>query len=391
MKIKINKFDYFGRGIARNNDKVIFVNKAIPEEIVDIKIIKENKKYDEAMITKVIHASPNRINEICPFYDKCGGCNFLHTNYEVEKEFKINKAIELFGRCDNFYETSNFNYRNKVVLHVKDGKLGLFEENSNTLVNIDYCYLLIDNINKVIRDLNKIDLSKIEKVIIKTYQNRLMVHFFGEINNIDIISYVDTLICNEKILKGNGYLEEEIDGKVFKIGCESFFQVNREGLLNIYKVIDRFLTNKKINKVLDLYSGISLWSILISDKVNEITSIEINREACINAKESIKKNNISNIKIINGNVKDYIDSFNNIDLVIIDPPRSGLDKKTREYLKMISSKFIIYISCDMHTLKRDLDNLKEVYEIKEVNLVDMFKRTYHVESVCLLCRKTVDK
>lgn len=387
MEVKINKFDYFGRGISRYNDKVIFIEKALPGEIVDIKITKENKKYDEASVNKIIKESPNRIKPICPFYDRCGGCNFLHTKEEQEKEFKINKAKELLGRCDNFYETSGLNYRNKVILHVKNGKIGLFEEKSNNLININYCYLLNDNINKVIKDLEKEDLSEVNKIVIKTYQNKILLHFFGEINVTDNLSYIDTIICNDDILKGNGYLEEIINEKIFEIGNESFFQVNKEGLLNIYKIINKFLENKTINKVLDLYSGISFWSILISDKVKDIVSIEINEEACLNAKESIKRNNISNIKIINGDVKDYIDSFKDIDLVIIDPPRSGLDKKTRGYLNKINSKYIIYISCDMHTLKRDLDELKDIYEMKEVNLVDMFKRTYHCESICVLERK----
>ena len=387
MEVKINKFDYFGRGITKVDEKIVFVNKALPSELVDIKIIKENKKYNEACVEKVIEKSPNRIESICPYYDKCGGCNFLHAKYNIEKEFKINKAIELLGRCDNFYETKDLNYRNKVVLHVHNGKLGLYEESSNTLVNIDYCYLLNDNINKVIKDLQRQDLSNVEKIVIKSNLNKLLLHIYGSINDIDNLSYVDTIICNNKVVKGNGYLEEEIINKKFKITTEAFFQVNKEGLLNIYSVINKFIENKSINKALDLYSGISLWSILISDKVKELISVEINKEACENAKDNLKKNNISNIQVINGDVKDYIDSFKNLDLVIIDPPRSGLDKKTREYLKKINSNYLIYISCDMHTLKRDLDELKEIYEITEIDLVDMFKRTYHCESIVILERK----
>ena len=389
MEIKINKFDYFGRGIGRYNDKVIFVTKALPSEILNIKLIKEKSKFSEGIITNIIKSSDNRIEAICPYYNKCGGCTFLHTTYDVEKDFKINKAIELLGRCDNFYETNNLNYRNKVTLHVKDNKIGYYEEKSNSLVEIKYCYLLNDNINKVIGDLNNCNLNKVNKIIIKTHKNKILVNFFGEINKdiINKLSYVDTIISNNKIVKGNGYLEEEINGKVFKITSEAFFQVNNEGLLNILDIINNFLDNKKINNALDLYSGISLWGILISDKVNNVTSIEINREACQNAKDSLIKNNITNVKIINGDVKDYIDKFKNIDLVLIDPPRSGLDKKTRDYLKIINSQYIIYISCDMISLKRDLEELKELYIIKEINLVDMFKRTYHCESIVILERK----
>lgn len=391
MEVSIIKFDHFGRGLGKIDNKVVFIEKALPEEIVDVEITIKKKNYQEGKIERIIKESNTRVKPICPFYDRCGGCNFLHTNYETEKSFKKEKGIELLGKIDNFYETKNLNYRNKVTLHIKNNKIGLYSENSNNIIEIDYCYLLENNINKIIKDLNKIDWNnyKATRIIVKTNDNKLLLDIDSNIDNdfLNTFNYVDTIISNKKIVKGTGFIEEIIDNKIFKITSEAFFQVNKEGLENINKVIKDFLNNKSINNVLDLYSGTSLWGILVSDKVKEVTSIEINKEATLNAKENIKKNNINNIKVINGDVKDYVDKFNNIDLVIIDPPRSGLDKKTREYLKKINSKYIIYISCDMQTLRRDLTDLKENYDIDSINLVDMFRGTYHSESICLLERK----
>ncbi len=389
MNVNIIKFDHFGRGIGKINEKIIFVDKALPGEVVDIKITNEKKNYLEGKIDKLVNKSNDRIKPICPFYDKCGGCNLLHTTYDVEKKFKLEKGIELLGKIDNFYETKDLNYRNKVTLHVKNNKIGFYEEKTNNIIEIDYCYLLNDKINKVIKDLKNLTNYNINQIVIKCNQDKLLLDIDGNIDNefIDNYNYVDTIINNKKIVKGNGYIEEVIDNKIFKITREAFFQVNKEGLENINKIIKEFLINKKINHVLDLYSGTSLWGILISDKVNEVTSIEINKEACLNAKDNIKKNDIKNIKVINGDVANCIDKFKNIDLVIVDPPRSGLDKKTRDYLKIINSKYIIYISCDMKTLQRDLIELKDNYNVINTNLVDMFKRTYHSESICLLERK----
>ena len=391
MKLNILKFDHQGRGISKKDNKIIFINKALPEETADVNIINEKKNYCEGKVINIIKENSNRIKPICPYYDSCGGCNLLHMNYELEKDFKINKAKELLGRCDNFYETNNLNYRNKVTLHIKDNKIGLYEEKSNRIIEIDYCYLLDDLINKVINDLKKIDLKKYKatRIIIKTNQKKILLDIDSNIDNdfLNTFNYIDTIISNSKIVKGNGFIEEIIDSKVFKITSNAFFQVNKDGLENINKVIKDFLKNKKLNNVLDLYSGTSLWGILVSDYVKDITSIEINKEATINAKENIKKNNINNIKVINGDVKNYIDKFKDIDLVIIDPPRSGLDKKTREYLKRINSKYIIYVSCDMQTLKRDLADLTEIYEANSINLVDMFRGTYHCEVVTILERK----
>ena len=395
MEVSINKFDHFGRGLGKLNDKVIFIDKALPEEIVDVEITNEKKNYQEGKIIKIIKESDSRVKPICPLFNKCGGCNFLHTTYGIEKNFKLEKGIELLGKIDNFYETKSLNYRNKVTLHIKNNKIGLYQENSNNIIEIDYCYLLDNTINKVIKDLNKIDFNNYEatRVIIKANNNKTLLDIDSNIDNnfLNTFSYVDTIISNKKVVKGTGFIEEIIDNKVFKITSEAFFQVNKEGLENINRVIKEFLYNKSVNNVLDLYSGTSLWGILVSDKVKEVTSIEINKEACLNAKDNIKKNNINNIKVINGDVKDYIDRFNNIDLVIIDPPRSGLDKKTREYLKRINSKYIIYVSCDMQTLKRDLTDLKGNYDIDSINLVDMFRGTYHCESIVILERNKQNK
>ena len=391
MKVNIIKFDHFGRGIGKINDKIIFVPKALPNEIVDISICKEKKNYYEGKIEKIITGSNDRIKPICPYYDKCGGCSFLHTTYELEKIFKLEKGKELLGKIDIFHETKDLNYRNKVTLHYKNNKLGLYEEKSKEIVEIDYCYLLDDNINKVIKDLNTIDLSNynIERIIIKTNQDKILLDINSDVdsNFINKFNYIDTIITNSKVVKGNGYIEEVIDNKVFKITPQAFFQVNKEGLTNIHNIIKEFLKNKEINNVLDLYSGTSLWGILVSDYVKSVTGVEINKEACSCALANIKKNNINNIQVINGDVANYIDVFENVDLIIVDPPRNGLDKKTREYLKKINSKYIIYISCDMITLKRDLEELKNCYAINKIELVDMFKRTYHCESIVILERK----
>ena len=391
MELKIIKFDHFGRGIAKVSNKIYFVDKALPGEIVDVFVTQDKKNYSEAKLDKVIQKSNQRIDSICPLFNKCGGCNFLHTTYEEEIKFKKEKALELLGRCDNFYETKDMNYRNKVTLHVKDDKIGFYQEKSHEIITIDYCYLLDDRINRVINELNMISMTDygITKIIIKSNNGKVLLDVDGIVDDFFITYFddVDTIISNNKIVKGKGYQEEIIDNKVFKITSNAFFQVNKQGLENINKIIQRYLKDKKINKALDLYSGTSLWGILISNKVREVTSIEVNKEASLNAIDNIKKNNISNIKVINGKVEDYIDTFNDIDLCIIDPPRSGLDKKTITYLKMINSKYLIYVSCDMFTLKRDLDLLKENYNINEVNLVDMFKRTYHCEVVTILERK----
>lgn len=391
MEILINKLDHFGRGIGTINNKIVFVNRSLPEEIVDIKIIKEKKNFMEANINKIINPSKDRINALCPNYDKCGGCNLLHTTYDVEKNFKINKAKELLGRCDNFYETSNMNYRNKVTLHVKNNKIGLFNEKSNEIIDLDYCYLLDDKINKVIKRLSiylKNNKTNINSIVIKLGNDKLLLNVNGEINNnfINEFNDIDIILNNNKVLKGNNELTIKLSNYTLLLGGNAFFQVNNEGLNNIHKIVDNYLINKHYHKVLDLYSGVSTWGIVASKYSDKVISIECNLDATNYAKANIKLNNINNLEVINGKVEDNLDKFFDTDLLIIDPPRSGMDKKTIEYLKNIKAREIIYISCDMQTLKRDINELNDLYKLVSVDLVDMFKRTYHCESLVVLER-----
>lgn len=389
MEVKIEKLDNFGNGITHVNNKIVFVKRALPNEVVDIEIYKEKKDLAFAKIINIIEPSKDRKKPICPYYDRCGGCDFLHTTDEVEKEFKINKAKHLFNRCDNYYETENLNYRNKIVLHSKNGRYGLYQEETNDLVEIDYCYIVDYKINEIIKSLKKDNIWGDFDITIRNFDGDILLFLDGEINNLcfyDTAKIVKTIIVNKQVIVGKGYVYFYINDYKIRLGARSFFQVNLEGLNNIYKTIKKFLDKKEFSHALDLYSGVSLWSILFNKEIKEIDSIEVNEEACLNAKDNIIENNINNINIINGKVEDYIDKFKDIDLVITDPPRSGMDNKTIEYLSKINSKYIIYISCNMDTLKRDIDLLNN-YKIIELDLVNMFKKTYHCETVCILERK----
>ena len=231
MELKIIKYDHFGRGIAKVSNKIYFVDKALPGEIVDVIVTQDKKNYSEAKIDKVIKKSNQRIDSICPLFNKCGGCHFLHTTYDEEVKFKKDKALELLGRCDNFYETKDMNYRNKVTLHVKDDKIGFYQEKSHEIITIDYCYLLDDRINRVINELNKISMSdyNITKIIIKSNNGKVLLDVDGIVDDFFITYFddVDTIISNSKIVKGNNQQEEIIDNKVFKITSNAFFQVNK--------------------------------------------------------------------------------------------------------------------------------------------------------------------
>ncbi len=389
MQIKIDDFDDLGNGLGKIDNKVCFVNKGLPNEVLDIEITKNTKSYINAKINKIIIPSKKRLKPICPFYDICGGCNFLHATKYLENEFKILKGKKFLGSIDKLYETAELNYRNKVIFHVKKGEIGFYKTNTNQLIKITYCYLLDDEINKILALFNKhVDNNFTGEILIRVNSlKETLVSITGNYQYTNILinsNLINNLVYNSKVLKGNNYFIEYLNDYKFKVSYLSFFQVNCKGLESIIDILNNFLKDKNINIALDLYSGTSVLGIIMARYVKKIISVEEVKVATLDALENKKLNKINNLEVINGKVEDYIDTFKNIDLVVVDPARRGLDKKTINYLKTIKSNYLIYIACKMDSLKRDLYDLKEIYDVTSINLVDMFPRTNHVESVCVL-------
>lgn len=384
--VRIEKLDHFGRGIAKVNNMPIFVENSLVDEEVEAIITKEKKNYMEGVVIDYIKKSPLRVKSNCPYYDKCGGCDLLHLSYIEQLKYKENKVKEIIKKfsglecVNNIVGSKQFNYRNKITLQVKNGT-GYFQKKSNDIINIDYCLLVDDKINLIINGLKKIDVSDVKKIVIRVTNLESMVVFYGNINsNIDLD--VDTIIINGKVIKGNGYIREEINDFKFIISPTSFFQVNNVGMINIYNKVLEYVDG---GNVLDLYCGTGTISIYVSKKANKVLGIELNKEAIKDALINKKLNSINNIDFISGDVGTVLsqNKFKS-DIVIVDPPRAGLDSKSIDNIIKIKPKKIIYVSCDPVTLARDLNILKEKYDVIEITPFDMFGNTYHVECVSLL-------
>ena len=389
LVVKIENLDHFGRGIAKVNNMPIFVENSLIDEEVEIIVTKEKKNYMEGIVSKYLKTSPLRVESQCPYYDKCGGCDLLHLSYEEQLKYKENKVKEVIKKfsdlecVNNIVGSKQFNYRNKITLQVNKD-IGYFKKRTNDIIAIDKCLLVDDKINKIIVELKKLDVSKINKIVIRVTNLESMVVFYGNIIskiNLD----VDTIIVNNKVIKGNGYIKENINGLNFIISPTSFFQVNNIGMINIYNKVLNYIDG---GNVLDLYCGTGTIGIYVSKKANNVLGIELNKEAIKDAQINKKLNNIKNIDFISGDVG-IILSKNNFkaDIVIVDPPRAGLNSNSINNIIKIKPNKIIYVSCNPVTLARDLNILKEYYDILEITPFDMFSNTYHVECVCLLYLK----
>ena len=390
LEVEIINLDHFGRGIAKK-DKPIFIDNALIGEVVEIEITKDKKKYSEGKVINYIKKSSLRVKSDCPYYDKCGGCDLLHLSYEEQLKYKENKVKEIVKKfsgleCVNKIVLSvQYNYRNKVTLHVNK-LVGYYQKKSYDIIAIDKCLIADNKINNVIKKLNNIDLNTISKIMIRVSSKEVMLVIEGGSLDINSFEEVNTIIVDNNVLKGKGYIIEEINNLKFVISPNSFFQVNITGMINIYNQVLKYVDNN--TNVLDLYCGTGTIGIYLANKVNQVVGIEINESAIKDALLNKKINNLNNIDFKLGDVGTILDNQDfKVDCIVVDPPRAGLDNLAIKNILRINSQKLIYVSCDPVTLARDLNLLSNNYNIMEITPFDMFSNTYHVENVALLIKK----
>lgn len=394
MQYKIEKLDNFGRGISHINNKIVFISNALEDEVVDATTTYSNKKFDEAKVNEIIEVSKMRIKPICPYFDICGGCNLLHMNYDEQLKFKYNKVKDIIFKylkenikVNDVIYSNQFYYRNKASFEVKE-KLCYKMRKSTNLVDINYCYLLDNNINDIVHVLNNLNLKNINNITIRTGEEDIMVIISGNPTQ-EIIDALKekarSIYVNDKLVYGKSNIVSKIGNYEFFVSDKSFFQVNKYNVKNLYDKVLEYAELTGNENILDLYCGTGTIGIYLSKYAKSVIGIEVNEQAIFDANVNKNKNNIENISFIcdtTSNINNIVN--NDFDVIIVDPPRSGLDKNTINFLINSKAKRIVYVSCDIMTLVRDLNILKQDYDIREITPVDMFPNTYHVECVCVL-------
>ena len=387
-EVTINDEDDVGNGITRIDNFVVFVPYALKDEKIKVKIIKLNKRFATGKIEEIIIKSDRRECVKCKSFNECGGCSFLHLSFLEEKKKKISFINKLFNTNIKEILTNNeYNYRNKATFHVKDRKIGYYSENTNDLVEFDNCLLLDDRINKIYNTLKNMNLSDITEVVVRTSKKNIMVIFKGEKENFSIEELInkiniDSIYLNDKLIYGNAYIIEELSNVKYSIYPNAFFQVNTENMKIMYDKVKEYAGSG--DKLLDLYCGTGTIGIYLKDNFREVTGIEVNKEAILNANINKNLNNLNDINFICGDAS--IAKNNNYDVIVVDPPRSGLSKKVIDFLNKSNAKTIVYVSCNPKTLKRDLDLLSE-YKMKKLECINMFNKTKHCEVITALDRK----
>ncbi len=404
-EFKIYRLDNFGRGVSYYNGKVIFIENAIDDENVEGQIKEVKKNIFEAKASRIIDKSIHRVEPRCPYYKECGGCNVMHMSYQKQLAFKQEKVKYLLKKFADIEEdkvmpiiaTKQFGYRNKITLKVRE-KIGFYRKKSYDIVPVLSCQVADPKINDILKDIYSLNFQNVEEITIKATTLGETMVILKTIDEIDEeyfankLQYItDNLIVIEDgvphTVFGKGFIKEVVGKYYYRISSLSFFQVNTDGAQKLYDKIKEYGSLQTNEKVLDLYCGTGTIGIYLSDSAESVVGLEINGDAVADAQENIMLNRVINVKVEQKDVSKVIDDYENIELVVVDPPRSGLSKKAMDNVLKVNPNRIVYVSCDPATLSRDINILKENYEVKEVTPIDMFPNTYHVECVCLLMKK----
>ena len=397
MEVEIVKFDNLGRGIGYINNKIIFIPKTVPGDIVNIEITLEKKNYYEGKVLSFIKESKQRILPKCPYYSKCGGCDLMHISLSNMLEYKLDKVNDILNnnnisyKVDNIVKSNNlYNYRNKVTLRIVNKIVGYYENDTHFLVEIKECLLCKDIINNVINDLYLLNIINGEITIRCNYKDEVLII----INSSDIISINEELInkykiigiiVNDKCLYGEDYFIDKIDNYLFRVSYDAFFQVNNYICSKLFELIKNNTVESK--NILDFYCGVGTLGIVASNNNKKVLGVEINENAVKDAFINKCLNQVNNINFICADTKKVVDEIkSDFDTIILDPPRSGVDKNVLDKIIKENINKIIYVSCNPLTLVRDLIVLADYYRIVDITLLDMFPNTEHVEVVTILER-----
>ncbi len=420
MKLEITDFDYKGRGVAKKDGKIYFVEGAVIGDTVEATLTYKKKKFTLARTQKILNKSKNRIAPKCPYFENCGGCDFLNYKYAEQlkwKKDKVNQDFRRIGSLDveveKIYGMENpLAYRNNIQLKVKDGKLGYFGKNSKDLVPVKHCLIAEDEINKAIEILSCWKgLSSCDEIILRqNYKNQLsivlvtkdrvkytnnLLNELLELNLNSLFENINTgkLRFGEKFNKiyGEDYIKDKLMNFEFKLSPSSFFQVNRTQAEKLYKLALDYLEINKEDKILDLYCGVGTISLNAAKNAKAVCGVEISEEAVENARENAAENKITNAYFAAGKSEDIIEKLTQEekfipDKIILDPPRAGLDSSLIDILNHMKVKKISYISCNSSTQARDLKLLSKSYKIEKAYAVDLFCHSVHVETVALLSK-----
>ena len=435
----ISDYTAEGQGIAKIEGCAVFIPNALVGEKCLVRIEKAQKTWAAGKITELLEKSPHRVNRQCPVAKLCGGCDFWHMDYAEECRMKADRVRQALNRIGGenleniplMAAPACTGYRNKAVYPVASKKgrayAGFFRAGTHQIVENSGCLILFpqaDQVkNTVIDFLNRHHISTYDET---THQG-LLRHIFvrrgwvsGEIlvnltvngrslpkekaliEALKSIPGFRTLVLSvnmkpgnsvlgdeEIVLYGPGYIEDTLCGLTFRLSARSFYQVNHPQAQRLYQAAIDQAGITKNDLVLDLYCGVGTITLVMAKQAGKVIGVEVVEAAVRDARENAKRNGIENAEFFCGDAGKAALELEkqgiHPDVVVVDPPRKGLNADTIEALHQMNPRKIVYVSCDPATLARDVALLKERgYRLLSAQAADLFPRCAHVESIVCL-------
>ncbi len=416
VQVLIESVAFKGYGVARIHGKVIFVPYTVTGDRAWIEIVEDKKEYSTGRVVKIAEPSPSRVAPPCPYFGRCGGCQWQHIDYPVQVGLKKEILVETLKRLGRLKEIPSvgtfpspkpYDYRIRVQLKVRGKAMGYYREGSHRIVDIDHCPISHPLVNRIIRRLRGefviFQLMKEIEINVSPEEGKGNVLFRPHSYDRRIKPFAKRLLQSESIFQGiavaekakltlfGDHLESTIpsyqDGNLrLRISPGSFSQVNPEQNQALIQIVLQFSETNKEDDVLDLYAGVGNLTLPLAMGAKEVSGIEENTMAVKDAQFNTERNGIRNCHFIQGRVEHVLSNWERERprLIVLDPPRAGCKTILDQVVRLKPAK-IIYVSCEPTTFARDLRLFSERgYAVQRLSLIDMFPQTYHMEVVGLL-------
>jgi 23S rRNA (uracil1939-C5)-methyltransferase len=405
IEIKMEKMVSGGDCLGRLPDgRAVFVPFVLPGELVRVEVVDEKKRYAHAIPVELLKRAPERISPRCIHFGECGGCQYQHLDYQsqcVLKEYLLKDQLQRIAHIENppiqpiVPAPNPWQYRNHIQFHLgQGGELGYIHSDGEHLLIIEECHLPQQEINALWPQLELGSESGVYRLGIRqdTYDNLMLIMEgddskppeFSE--DIPVSAVYTPPEARLTVLAGDDHLVYTLHDQHFQVSARSFFQVHTAMAEKMISFLLENLQLEKTTRVIELYAGVGLFSAFLAPRVGQLTAIESSGSACHDFVVNLDA--YDNVVLYEAEAEEVLSTLNMpVDLLVMDPPRSGLAPAVHDALAKLQPKQIAYISCDPATLARDTKRiLSNGYQLQSITPFDLFPQTGHIESIVLMSR-----
>ena len=397
--VTLEKYAYGGESFGRLEDnRAVFVPYALPGEHVRIRLVEEKKGYARAELLEVLEPSPKRVEPRCPHFRHCGGCHYQHIPYDLQLEAKadiLGDQLLRIGKIENpliqpiVASPSPWNYRNQAQFHLTpEGRLGFQGKRSHQVISIQECHLLESTINDLWPRLDLEPIPGLDRMILREGADgdALLILESSDPEPVELVvdlplSVVHSGPGGSLVLAGEDHLIIEVASRPFRVSAGAFFQVNTGMAESMVNHILDVLTIPPGTTLVDAYCGVGLFSAFLAPHVDRLIGIETSPSACDDFVTNLDE--YGNVELYEAKVDEVLPGLDfKPEMVVVDPPRSGLGRRVMDCILDLAPETLVYISCDPATLSRDARRLiKGGYGLTQITPFDNFPQTFHIETI----------